>query len=55
MFERLAGLLMVIGALLIVLAAWMVFPPAGLAVGGVFCIWLSLGLTRVIRNDSETH
>jgi hypothetical protein len=55
MFERLAGLLIVIGALLVVLAAWMVFPPAGVATAGVFCIWLSFGLTRMIRNDSENN
>jgi predicted phage tail protein len=55
MFERLAGILIVIGALLLVLAAWIVFPAAGVAVAGVFCIWLSLGLTRIVRNDSENH
>jgi len=54
MFERLANILVLIGILLVVLAAWMVFPPAGVAIGGVFLILVGVGLMRITRNDRES-
>lgn len=54
MTERLANILVLIGILLIVLAAWMIFPPAGVAIGGVFSILVGVGLMRMIRNDRES-
>jgi len=51
MTEICANILVIIGIVLMVLAAWMIFPPAGIAIGGVFSILIGMGLLRVGRND----
>ena len=45
-------LLFVIGAVLIAIGAWHIYPPAGEITGGVFCVLAAILTARAQENQS---
>jgi hypothetical protein len=49
--ELVANILAVVGILLMVVAAWLIHPSAGLAVAGVSSLVLGVGIFRSVKHD----
>jgi hypothetical protein len=48
-----AALFQLIGLILIIVGAWLIYPPAAVVIGGVFMVALGVALERV-RNARST-